>query len=96
MKQGEVLIELDEIDFDESEDLFSNEGEEQDENNEADGEHDMSRSVRYGIHARSILPLAIRPALFTFPLKLAAFCVAETNCALFLQAVCRRACGWVY
>lgn len=46
MKEGdEVLIDFDEDDFDESEDFFSVEGEGQDDD-EADDERDMSRSVR--------------------------------------------------
>lgn len=70
IKEGDkVSIELDETVFDESEDSFSNEGEEQDEN-EANGEHDMPRSVGDGTNARSILPLSIRPALLLFPLPL--------------------------
>lgn len=43
MREGdEVLIDFDENDFEESEDFFSVEGEEQD-NDEADDEHDKSR-----------------------------------------------------
>lgn len=49
MREGdEVLIDFDENDFDESEDFFSVEGEEQDDD-EADDEHDMSRSVGDGM-----------------------------------------------
>lgn len=61
MREGdEVLIDFDEDEFEESEDFFSVEGEEQQDDGKADDEHDLSRSVKSSFtraRARSPTPL---------------------------------------